>query len=322
MNQISLTQFTDFGSGVPWGLWVVAYVWLIGLSAGTFAALMWGHLRKNPAIMGLSRSGVLISLAALAAGLLSIILDLGRMERFYKLLLSPNPASVMAIMGWLYGFFGLVLLMMAMRPQVLRNRGVVGAAGALALVVLIAESLLFALPPGKAWHSLLFPVHFVTASLACGIAGLALAAVLAGRSGLKTEGVKGLAKVFVPLLALNIVVEILSAAVHGALLTPVIWIVIGGQLAALLLAFTGSTGGLFVGGVLVLPAVFMSKYHVLISAQLVEPFRNFSAAYVEPGLQFRYVPTGVEWLVTIGLVVIAMVIFVFLRLVIPKSREE
>src|SRR3989338_5824598 len=94
MNQISLGHLANFNSAVPLGLWVAIYVWLVGISAGCFAIVIFGNIINNTYFKQITRLGVILSLATLLAGLLSILVDLDHMERFYKLFTSPSPTSV------------------------------------------------------------------------------------------------------------------------------------------------------------------------------------------------------------------------------------
>src|SRR3970282_1480924 len=87
---------------IPGGLGVAAYVYFVGLSAGSFllSALIYvfGLRRLEP----IGKLALFTALVSLLAGLLTIWLDIGHMERFYYGFTRGNPASLMAWMVLLY----------------------------------------------------------------------------------------------------------------------------------------------------------------------------------------------------------------------------
>ena len=172
MNQVSLSPFANFNSAVPWGLWVAIYIWLVGISAGSFLLVCWGNLKNHLSLKKVTRLGISLSLATLLVGLLSIQIDLGHIERFYKLFTSPSPSSVMAWMVWLYGVYAMILLWSLFKFKKEIPRSFLSFAFVFALVIIVIEALLFARPPGKHWHSLFFLIHFFTSSLVGAIAAL------------------------------------------------------------------------------------------------------------------------------------------------------
>jgi protein NrfD len=100
----------NYGSYVPWGLWIAAYVALIGASAGAFgfAAVVF-TLRKTE-YYGLARLAMLVALGAFAAGMTNVWLDLGHPFRFWKLLVETSWTSIMGWMSWFYVIYGLILV--------------------------------------------------------------------------------------------------------------------------------------------------------------------------------------------------------------------
>ena len=166
MSQITLSHFANFSSSVPWGLWVAVYVWLVGISCGAYFLAMLANGRNSQGLKKITDLAIALSLAALCAGLLSILADLGHIERFFKLFLNPSFSSVMAWMVWLYNIYFAVLLVSLFRVKKGFAKSFAYISALFALGLLFVESLLFALPPGKAWHSLIFPIHFVFSSIA------------------------------------------------------------------------------------------------------------------------------------------------------------
>ncbi len=93
---------TNYGSYVPWGLWVAAYVYLAGLSAGCFliSALVYAFGVKW--LKPIGRLSLFTALVAIVMALVCIFFDLGHSFRAWEVITRPNFHSVMAWMIWLY----------------------------------------------------------------------------------------------------------------------------------------------------------------------------------------------------------------------------
>ena len=98
-------------SSTAWGMWISFYILFVGLSAGAFlvSTLVYGFNLKEFEKVG--RYALLTAILSLLGVLLSILPDLGRMERFLNIYLSPNFNSWMAIEGWMYLIYIIILLL-------------------------------------------------------------------------------------------------------------------------------------------------------------------------------------------------------------------
>jgi protein NrfD len=322
MNQISLSSLANFNSAVPWGLWVSIYGWLVGISCASYTIVMWANITNNTDLKKLTRLGVMLAISTLMAGLLSILIDLGHMERCYKLFISPNFSSMMAWEVWLYNIYfvllGAVTLFWLKKgiPRLVSQFSVV-----FAVSIIIVESLLFALPPGRAWHSPLFVAHFLTSSLVAGAGALILAtAVLWNKSGLEDQ-LRALAKVAIPLVALNLIIEAADIISHGTLTHIGSALAVLASVLAAALLVSAKPSFIKLAGLIALVSTLAAKYGSLISAQAVMPYKGFEKAYIEPKLAFSYCPTLPEALIGAGLVVSAAVIFYILYKLFPLTRE-
>lgn len=103
-------ELANYTSSVPWGLWVAAYAYLVGLSAGLFLVIAIANVFGIASVQKYTKLGLLASLAVLPAGLLIIWFDLGHMWRFYKVYTSASPSSMMTWMVWGYTAFMALLL--------------------------------------------------------------------------------------------------------------------------------------------------------------------------------------------------------------------
>ena len=113
-------ELANYGSYVPWGLWVAQYIYFVGLSAGAFLlsslVYVFGLKRLEP----IGKLALFTAFVTLVSALLAIWLDLGHPFRFWKVYTNPQPTSMMAWMVWLYtGYFLLVLaeLWLALRAD-------------------------------------------------------------------------------------------------------------------------------------------------------------------------------------------------------------
>ncbi|MBI3688334.1 MAG: polysulfide reductase NrfD [Actinobacteria bacterium] len=100
----------NYGSIVTWGLWVSAYIYFIGLSAGSFLISSLVYVFNVKRFESIGRLSLFTAVVTLGMALLSIWVDLGHMERFWHVIRYPNFRSPMAWMIWLYGIYFVLLL--------------------------------------------------------------------------------------------------------------------------------------------------------------------------------------------------------------------
>lgn len=111
-----IARFTEgheaagYGSYVVWGLWVSAYIYFIGLSAGAFLVSSLIYVGGFKQLERLGRLALYTAICTLLMALVSIWFDLGRMWRFYRVFTDPNFGSMMAWMVWLYTAYFVLLL--------------------------------------------------------------------------------------------------------------------------------------------------------------------------------------------------------------------
>ncbi len=103
-------DLANYGSYVPWGLWVSGYIYFVGLSAGAFLLSSLVYLFRIEKLRPIARTALLVSLITLVVTLVCIWFDLGQMWRSWEILIRPNFTSLMAWMVWLYIGYALVLL--------------------------------------------------------------------------------------------------------------------------------------------------------------------------------------------------------------------
>jgi len=328
----------NYGSYVVWGLWVAMYLFFAGVAAGGFVLASLDYLFHLPLFKGTGRVALWGSLVSLAAALLSIWLDLGHMERIWKVYLQGNPNSVMFQMVWGYTLFGLLMLAalwLAMRrPESRWLKGLMIAGLPLALFVSGAVGALLGVQAARPfWHVGLFPVQFPVFSLASGAAMLLAAIGLFGRSDdpRRSQQLWTLAIITVALQLVKLYflwadfsqsmygnVPLNVAAVNELLFGSYWWafwilqLGLGSLLPMVVLVqpklarHNGWAGWM---GILVLMGFAVARANIVFPALTVPELEALSTAFSDPRLQFAYFPSAMEWAVTTGMVGLATVAF-------------
>lgn len=91
-NGLVVTNLTDL---VPWGLWITIDLSSIALSAGAFLLSAAVYLLGLKKLQGLSRTAVYVGLVGYSMAVLSLMLDIGRPDRFWHAMVYWNPHSVL-----------------------------------------------------------------------------------------------------------------------------------------------------------------------------------------------------------------------------------
>lgn len=208
-------ELANYGSIVPWGLWVAQYIYFIGLSAGAFLlsslVYVFGVKRFEP----IGRLAVFTAIVTLLLALFTIWMDIGHLERFWYVFVFANVTSPMAWMIWLYTAYFILLVAefwLLMRRDLVVARGLPGWRGIAARVAALGarddseESLaadmrkvtvlatigvplaimfhggvgaLFGVLASRPyWHSGLYPIIFLVSALASGGALLTVASAI------------------------------------------------------------------------------------------------------------------------------------------------
>ncbi len=135
LRQTTGHELAGYSTYVPWGLGVSTYIYLVGLSAGTFLVssliYVFGMRRLEP----VGKIALFTAAVTLLGALLSIWFDIGHMERFWYVYVYGRPTSMMAWMVWLYTAYLVLIvaeLWIAMRADLAvwaRDTGFRGAVG-------------------------------------------------------------------------------------------------------------------------------------------------------------------------------------------------
>jgi Ni/Fe-hydrogenase subunit HybB-like protein len=325
-----------YGSYVVWGLWVAAYLFFAGCAAGAFMIASLEYLFNVKAFKGTGRTALWIGLVSLAAALASIALDLGHMERIWKVYLQGNISSVMFQMVWGYTIFGLVMLaalVFAVRkgnvPRWLMLVGLV-----LSLFVSGAVGALLGVEASRPfWHIGLFPVQFPVFSLATGAAAMLVALGLFGAKDDPNRTAQlqilSIATVVLAVIKLYFLWADFSQSMYGnvpqnvsavrtVMFGPYWWafwilqILIGTLIPIVVLVQPGlarHNGWAGWMGALVLLGFAVARTNIVFPALTIPEIQALMTAFSGPHLTFNYFPSGMEWAVTAGITGLAVLTF-------------
>jgi protein NrfD len=344
-------QNANYGSYVVWGLWVAMYLFFVGTAAGAFMIATLDLLFRVETFRGTGRVALWVALVSLGAGLLSIWLDLGHMDRIWKVYLQGNLSSVMAQIVWGYTLFGLLLLAslyLAIRQPrgvVLRVLMTVGLplslflSGAVGALLGVQASRLF-------WHVGLFPVQFPVFSVASGAAAMLVALGLFGPRDDPRRGqqlwILSLSTVVLAVVKLYFLWADFSQSIYGnvpqnvqavnaVLFGPYWWafwilqLFLGTLVPVVVLAqprLARHNGWAGVMGALVLFGFAVARANIVFPALTVPELEALTTAFTGPHLTFSYFPSLMEWAVTLGVSGLAVLAFLIGNDRLPLRGKE
>ncbi len=101
---------TGMSNSVVWGLWIAADFSFISLSAGAFAVSALVYLFRLEKFRAIGRLAVFIGLIGYTITMLTLVLDVGRPDRFWYPLIYWNSSSVLLEVFWCVSLYAAVLV--------------------------------------------------------------------------------------------------------------------------------------------------------------------------------------------------------------------
>lgn len=326
----------NYGSYIPWGLWVAAKIYFVGLAVGS-SMLAWVIYAFNIRLLRpLARIALLVSAATMISGLTVISFDLGHMFRLYEVFTRPNFSSLLAIATWLsMGYLIYVLIGLGVALQSDQSNGsgrLLGWIGIFfALAFSGANGAEFAtLISNPYWHSALGPILSIGGALLSG-AALVLAAGALFLPDRVNPGqiLKILSRTVIGLILFVLLLEwsefsvamwysrgeaytLLSSVLFGSY-WYVFWIfhVLLGSAVPLILLLWGPSQRLAagLGGALVAVTYMAVRLNHVIPGQIAPSMRGLQEAYTDKWLKFSYFPSANEWAVFAFAVAVCIALF-------------
>src|SRR5512143_3141733 len=96
-----------------WGLLVVVYPYVTGLVAGAFILASLVKVFNVTELQITYRLSLLTALAFLLVAPLPLLAHLGHPERSFEIFLTPNTTSAMAMFGFVYAWYLMAVLLLA-----------------------------------------------------------------------------------------------------------------------------------------------------------------------------------------------------------------
>jgi len=331
-------QDANYGSYVVWGLWVAMYLFFAGIAAGGFMIATLDLLFDIPVFKGTGKIALWGALVSLAAALLSIWLDLGHLERIWKVYLQGNPSSLLFQMVWGYTLFGLLtlvaLILQIRKPGSPALKIIMWIGLPLSLFISGAVGALLGVNASRPfWHIGLFPVQFPVFSLASGAAMMLVALGLFGPRDDPRRPQQlwtlSLMTVILMVVKLYFIWADYSQSMYGNVPMNVeairqvmfgqywwaFWIaqlLIGSLIPIFFLSqpkFAKHNGWAGWMGLLVLIGYAFARGLIIFPALTVPELTSLATAFSGPHLSFDYFPSLMEWAVTSGTIGIAVLGF-------------
>jgi protein NrfD len=324
----------NYGSYVNWGLWVAMYLFFAGMAAGSFMVASLDYLFEIPLFKGTGKWALLAAVVTLPAALTFIGFDLGHMFRVWKVYTQPNFSSLLAQLVWSYSTFLVIVLttlglVMFNKQRWLKPMMVVGVV--MAIFVSGGVGALLGVNAARvSFQNAMLPAQFPLLNLT---SGLALLLVMLGFFGVIADPERRTRLIRVISLAVVVLLSVkayflwvdYSQALYGqtqealavagqVLFGPywwAFWIVQLGlgvivPVMLLLLPATSRHGSLVgVLGVFILVGLAVGRTSIIFPALAFPEFEGLVEAFSGPNLGLDYVPSLMEWSVTIGLVGLA-----------------
>ncbi len=347
-----------FGSSnvIPWGMPIVLTIYLIGLSAGSLILSSLTYVFGREQYRPIARMAVFLAIVLIFGAMLSIAIDLGRPEKFWRLFMffyMNNMTSMFAINGILYGgYFVISLLYLGIifsgSKRYSRIMGTVAVCWAV-LVHMGTGAIFGFIAAREAWVSPIKPLEFLAAALTSGVALLILAVILtlklSGRQ-VKSEIIASLGRfltIFIIVLLALITVDKLTH-LYSPHREPTLYMLAGhfswifwglqiGMGAVIPLAILSNPRlnktirWVAVAAVSVVIGVFFERYYLVIpGAAYPQPY--YSPGEIEGvwGALNSFAITPVEMVLSAGIVALLGLLFIsglkYLELLPPKEPVE
>jgi molybdopterin-containing oxidoreductase family membrane subunit len=322
---------TELNSYVPWGLWVGFYDYLVWLEVGSllvFTTLV--YLVGYKPLAKLKPTIYFTGFVVLLMALIIVLLDLGHPARFLNVYLYPDFGSMITWMVWLHTLYLIILavklvLVINKKPaneaandRILRILAYVSLPMGLALII-VSGSIFGVVTARPLWNTSSLPLMFLISSLAAGSGLIALLAVLFWPDKQSVEYRQVIGRL-ARMTAWLLLAGAFAAAVIGftflyqgsparadavmLILTGPFWWsfwivhLLLGVGVPLLILFAQPEKPAWVGVAAFLSVItFVAvTLNIVIPVLATPELENLALSYVDPKMNYNYVPNLAEWL--------------------------
>lgn len=168
---------------VPWGLQITTYIYFVLISTGCTFVNFFGHVFFEKQYKPFASRVIFLGIMTAAAAFFSLATEMGRVDRMYNFLLSPNPTSPMFWMSVWYTCYFIAIVIEYINIQTNKHSGRV-MWGAFIIAVITHStlgSLLGAVSSRPYFYSALLPIYFLFIAFLTGCALTTIVAALTVR---------------------------------------------------------------------------------------------------------------------------------------------
>ena len=328
---------TGMNKQVFWGLYIVTFVFLIGVSAGGIAVASLSHLAGIEKFKPIARVAEVVAIISLVLAMLGIVFDLGRPERMLNLFIHPqfiSPLTWDVFVLNIYLVLCVAMLYLGIKGKTKQLKVVAMLSIPTFVLVHSVTAWIFGLMKAQAgWHTAILAPLFITSALVSGLSSIILALIFSKRVlnvNFDNDVIVSLGKYFkilLPILFYFLFCEFLTVGFAG----------IPTHKAVLTELFAGKFAGLFwfdiCFGIIIPYFIIISKFGKTLKGIAIMSLLSFLGVFAEridiilpsffhPVLMnlripYRYSPTGVEYLLILGLFALGTTLFIVATKVIP-----
>ncbi|MEW5719866.1 MAG: NrfD/PsrC family molybdoenzyme membrane anchor subunit [Chloroflexota bacterium] len=332
---------SNLNDAYPWGMWI-SFDLLCGvaLAAGAFTTASAVYIFNDKRFTPILRPAILTGFLGYLMVIIALLVDLGRPERIWHLIIYWNPHSVMFEVGWCVMLYTTVLAL-EFSPLVFERFGwklPLNIVHRLTMVFVILGTLLstlhqsslgslFLATPGKVsplWFSAFLPVYFFLTAAAVGPAMVIVESFISSRAfyrGLETELLGTFAKVIPPVLGIYLLLKVIDLTMSGKWayafrdgMSVLFWIEIIGFVILPIVLFSmpkvrQNGRALFGAGLLVVVGVVFNRLNVSL------------IGWPRPA-DTSYFPHWMEFAITFGIIAAGVVAYALVAKFLPLFVED
>lgn len=219
---------TGMNNGTSWGLYIACFMFFVGLSAGGLIVASSASVFHIAEYKKVALPAVICSTVCICLAGMFVLIDLGGIQRVWRIITGPNPTSVLlwdmcVITCYLIINIVYLVFMCSDKPGAERKVAIVSRfALPVAILVHSVTAWIFGLQLAKEWYSAIMAPIFVASAMDSGLALLLLCLMGLNKSGLfKVEkklisSLAGLLATCIAIDAFFIGCECLTMAYPGA----------------------------------------------------------------------------------------------------------
>lgn len=216
---------TGMNNSTSWGTYIAMFMFFVGLSAGGLIVASSAHVFGIESFKKVAMPAVICSICCICCAGMFILIDLGGIQRVWRIITGPNPSSVllwdMCIIT-IYLVINILDLVWMKKGDEEKVRKLSYVALPVAILVHSVTAWIFGLQIAKEWYTAIMAPIFVASALDSGLALMIVALLGLEKAGVFETGHELVAKLarllatFICVDAFFIGCEVLTMAYPGA----------------------------------------------------------------------------------------------------------